>query len=108
MKKQTCIIPAILFLFITFISASQLFAQKKSNKKRSENKTEQNIILANNGLSHYSIVIPAHATPYELKAANVLQDYLLQISGAVLPVITADKHRSSYEIIMGQNERIDE
>jgi hypothetical protein len=37
-----------------------------------------------------------------------LQDYLLQVSGVALPVVAADKHRSSYEIILGQNERLDE
>ena len=93
---------------ITFIGISNACAQKKSTKKLSENNTEQKIILADNESSRYNIIIPTHATPDELKAATVLQDYLLQISGAALPVITADKHRTSYEIILGQNERLDE
>src|SRR5688572_446348 len=98
----------LLLLFITLICIQNLWAQKKSNKKSSEKNTEQKIILADNGFSRYNIIIPTHATPHELKTATILQDYLLQISGAALPVITADKHRSSYEIILGQNERLDE
>ncbi len=39
-----------------------------------------NIILAGNGLSAYRIVLPSFATIHEQKAAEVLQDYLLQIS----------------------------
>ena len=108
LKKRTYILPAMLFVYITFFCISGLLAQKKAGKKRSENKTEQKIILTDNGSSQYNIIIPTHATPYELRAATVLQDYLLQISGAALPVITADKSRKSYEIIIGQNERLDE
>ena len=43
-----------------------------------------------------------------LKASTVLQDYLLQISGAAIPIVAADKARSRYEIVLGQNERLDE
>jgi Domain of unknown function (DUF4838)/Glycosyl hydrolase family 67 N-terminus/F5/8 type C domain len=93
---------------ITLSCISSLLAQKKATKKNPENKTEQKIVLAENESSPYSIVTPIHATPDELKAATVLQDYLLQISGAALPVITADKSRRTYEIILGQNERLDE
>lgn len=106
--KQTHFIRTVLLLFITLICIPNLSAQKKSIKKSSENKTEQKIILTDNESSRYNIIIPTHATPGELKAATVLQDFLLQISGAALPVITADKHRTSYEIILGQNERLDE
>jgi hypothetical protein len=108
LKKRTYIIPGILFSLITLLCISNLAAQKKTSKKSFENKTEQKIVLTDNESSQYNIVIPTHATPDELKAATVLQDYLLQISGAALPVITADKHRRFYEIILGQNERLDE
>ena len=37
-----------------------------------------------------------------------MQDYLLQISGAAIPIVAADKARSRYEIVLGQNERLDE
>ncbi len=108
LEKRTHFIATILFLFITLIRISSLPAQKKAGKKPLENKTGQKIILTDNESSPYTIIIPTHATPAELKAAKILQDYLLQISGAALPVITADKSRRSYEIIIGQNERLDE
>ncbi|HET9279739.1 MAG TPA: DUF4838 domain-containing protein [Flavitalea sp.] len=98
----------VLYLSVALSVMPNVFAQKKANKKTSEVKTEEKIILADNGYSRYSIVIPTHATAEEQKAATVLQNYLLQISGTALPVITADKHRSPHEVILGQNERLDE
>jgi Domain of unknown function (DUF4838)/Glycosyl hydrolase family 67 N-terminus len=106
--NQTQIISAILFLLNTLIFFPNTVAQKKSKKKNAEHKVEQKIILADNGSSRYSIIIPTHASPEEQKAATILQDYLLQISGAALAVIAADKHKTPYEIILGQNERLDE
>jgi len=106
--QSTYIFRAFLVSLITLICIKSVPAQKKLNKKRSENKSEQKIILADNESSRYNIIIPKHATPNEIKAATVLQEYLLQISGTALPVITADKRKTSYEIILGQNERLDE
>jgi len=83
-------------------------AQKKKSRKVEIAPVQQNIVLTENGISPYRIVIPSSATLQEKKAATVLQDYLLEISGAALPVITADKPGSSCEIILGQNERLDE
>ena len=68
----------------------------------------QKIVLAENKSSQYKIVLPKHATTYELRAATVLQDYLIQVSGAALPIVTSDKSPKSQEIIIGQNERLDE
>jgi len=108
MKNRTFIKSAILFSLIIVFCNAGLIAQKKKRGKSAENKTEQELILTDNQSSLYSIVIPTHATPDEQKAATVLQDYLLQISGAALPVVTADKPAKPYEIILGQNERLDE
>ena len=55
----------------------------------------------------YRIVLPSSASAQEQKAATVLQDYLMQISGAAIPIISANKPGSKYEIILGQNERLD-
>src|SRR5688500_10461837 len=89
------------------VSVQTISAQKKSKKKPKVSK-EQSIVLAEDELSRYRIVIPSFATVHELKASTVLQDYVLQISSAVIPILTSDKHRSSYEIVLGQNERLDE
>ena len=107
LKKHAYIFSLALFSLITLSAVTNVFAQKKA-KKKSVATTEQKILLADNGYSHYKIILPAHATAYEQKAAVVLQDYLLQISGTALPVISAARHRSPYEIILGQNERLDE
>lgn len=97
-------IKTIAVLFLTLVSLSS-YSQKKQKKNTVP---QQNIILTDNQTSRYSILLPTTATAYEQKAAAVLQDYLLQISGAALPIIKADKHRSPYEIVLGQNERLDE
>jgi len=84
-------------------------AQKRKRKKK-ETPIEQNLIILTNDneTSSYRIVIPSSPTDHEKKAAEVLQDYLLQISGTALPVISVDKATSPYEIVLGQNERLDE
>ncbi len=103
--------PALyIFLFLTgiLLSAQHVSAQKKNRKKPEPSFVQPDIILAENEMSRYRIIIPSAATPNEVKAANILQDYLLEISGAALPVISADKHRSPYEIVLGQNDRLDD
>ncbi|MEO7962070.1 MAG: DUF4838 domain-containing protein, partial [Ginsengibacter sp.] len=108
MKKQIPIIPVILLLCMHLAWGHHLFGQKKMTNKNHQNLPAKKIVLAENGFSTYTIVTPAHATQAEQKAASVLQDYLIQIAGVALPVITADRHRSAFEIILGQNERLDE
>ena len=87
-------------------------AQKKKTKKtvvgtQGLASLQPEIILAQNGNSLYRIVLPSSASAQEQKAATVLQDYLMQISGAAIPIISANKPGSKYEIILGQNERLD-
>jgi hypothetical protein len=105
----------LVILIIGIVSIFQpASAQRKKNRKTEPvtmaQKTVpvvQNIVLADKGLTAYRIVIPSSATIHERKAAEVLQDYLLQISGTALPVLTADKKGSRYEILLGQNDRLD-
>lgn len=94
-------------LFSILLSSHPLSAQKKSKKKQKE-KVEQNIVLAEDEVSRYRIVVPTAATEHELKASTVLQNYLLQISGTAIPIVAANQHRSPYEILLGQNDRLDE
>ena len=68
----------------------------------------QSLVLVSEGESRYRIVVPSTPTDSEEKAANVLQDHLLQISGAAIPIVTADRPAIPYEIVIGQNERLDE
>lgn len=94
----------IISLGLTFVFHAS--AQRKAKKQKSI--PEAKIVLAENSLSRYTILIPAAPTIHEQKAAQVLQDYLIQISGAALPIVSATRHKSKYEIVLGQNERLDE
>ena len=100
-------------LILTFIYAiltipDSVYGQKKKRTKTSGPARVEGIVLAEDEMSRYRILVPSAATPMEKKAAAVLQQYLLEISGAALPVIAADQHRSAYEIVLGQNDRLDE
>lgn len=90
------------------IPAGSLSAQKKKSKKEIVKTLPAQITIAENGFSLYRIVIPSNATGQEQKAASVLQDYLLQISGAAIPIVSASRPGTKYEILLGQNERISE
>jgi hypothetical protein len=109
-KTRKLFVPIWIFLLVLgiLIPIQPVSAQKKKSRKTAIVSVQQNIVLAENGTSLYRIVIPSYATSQEQKAATVLQDYLLQISGTALPIVSADKPGSSYEIILGQNERLDE
>jgi len=101
------------FLAILFLSGILTFpedvnAQKKKQKSSSSLPAVTDIVLAENKMSRYRILIPSAATASEKKAATVLQQYLLEISGAALPVIPAGDHRYPYEIVLGQNDRLDD
>jgi hypothetical protein len=64
--------------------------------------------LTEGEFTRYRIVLPASPTQYESKASEVLQTILLEISGAALPIVSANEARSRYEVVLGQNERLDE
>lgn len=97
----------LLLIVVIFLPIVPVSAQKKSRKKVAKD-AQQHIVLTEDDMSRYRIVVPSAATPHELKASRVLQDYLLQISGVALPIVAADKGVSRYEIVLGQNERLDE
>ena len=97
----------ILSLIVCFFVSFPLSAQKKSRKKAVPVAAQQQIVLTQDGISRYRIVVPSAATLYETKASKVLQDYLLLISGAAVPIVSADKPVSPNEIVLGQNERLE-
>ncbi len=84
------------------------FGQKRKRKKEVVAIPQHIQLTQIDETSQYRIVIPSAASSHELKASKVLQNYLLQISGAALPIISAVKSTSPYEILLGQNERLDE
>lgn len=89
------------------LMASPLSAQKKK-RSRANTPPAGQIVLAENELTPYRIVLPASPSEDETEAAEVLRKYLLQISGAAFPLVKAPESKSKYEIVLGQNERLDE
>lgn len=63
------------------------------------------LTLIDSGASDYAIVRGANAGPSEMTAANELQNYLKQISGAQLPVVTDAAPAQAHEIIVGKTNR---
>jgi len=85
---------------------SETMAQKNKRKKAAAN--DQSIVLTEGGFTRYRIVLPSSPTVHEIKASEELKAYLLEISGAAIPVVSTRDARSKYEIVLGQNERLDE
>lgn len=96
-----------LFMLMSVLLATPAKAQK-SKKVKSTSNVERGIVVAEGKLSRYRIVVPSAASAHEQRAAEVLQSHLLSISGAALPIIPADQGRSPYEILLGQNDRLDD
>lgn len=74
----------------------------------SANTSAQPITLVEQGTSRYRIVLTATPTVHEAEAAEVLKEHLLEISGAALPIVHADRPVHPYEVVLGANERLDE
>lgn len=95
----------LLMLLLCSCLSIPAFAQKKSRKTTAP--AASSLVLTEGKQSRYRIVIPSSANEHEKRAAEVLQTHLLQISGAALPVIAANQSRSPFEIVLGQNDRLD-
>ncbi|MBV8251742.1 MAG: DUF4838 domain-containing protein [Chitinophaga sp.] len=63
--------------------------------------TDGDISLVSGGRSQYTIVTPATPTKAESKAASILQDYIQQISGARLPIMTETGYKGKLAIYVG-------
>ena len=61
----------------------------------------QALTLTKDGKSDYAIVLAANASPSEKHAANELQSFLREISGAELPIVGDDQPLKPHEIILG-------
>lgn len=111
LKAWLSIFFVLAFIFPIIPAEAQ---QKRKNKKAvvvqpaSLPVPRAQIELTRDSQSRYRIILPVHATVHEEKAAQLLQDYLIRISGAVLPIIKSNQATSAYEIVLGQNERLDE
>ncbi|HBE43155.1 MAG TPA: DUF4838 domain-containing protein [Bacteroidales bacterium] len=109
-QKLSSSLRLMVIILISITAATEpVLSQRRKIRKAEPVPVVQNIVLADKGFSQYRIIIPSYPTPDEKKAAEVLQDYMLQISDAALPVISVDRNRKGipFEIILGQNERLD-
>jgi hypothetical protein len=63
------------------------------------------LTLVRDGKSDYVIVLSAKASPSQQRAANELQSYVEQISGAKLPIQSDEKPTPPHAILLGTNVR---
>jgi len=68
----------------------------------------QGLEITESGNSKYKIVIPENATDIETRAAEELSSYIVQMSGAKIPVIHDNEEESDFEILIGKSNRIPE
>jgi hypothetical protein len=64
------------------------------------------LLLAANGTSDYTIVVPAKSTAQEEKAAALVQHWLEQMSGVALPVVKDSTAAHPHEISIGYTDRM--
>ncbi|MBC7289384.1 MAG: DUF4838 domain-containing protein, partial [Armatimonadetes bacterium] len=64
------------------------------------------LVIAENGRSDFVIVVGADASPSEKHAANELQHFLKEISGAELPIKDDTGPVGPHEIILGDNAHL--
>lgn len=64
-------------------------------------------VIAEGSKSAYQIVISAQATPPVQHAAEELQRFLAEITGATLPIVADDKAADSPAILVGPSARLD-
>ena len=67
---------------------------------------ESKLTLADNGASPYRIVIAQSASPSEKHAAEELQTFLEQTTGARLPIVTDESPPQDREILLGDSTRL--
>ena len=67
--------------------------------------TGPTVTIAQNGQSEYKIIRGQNCSPSEKYAAEVLQDYLRQISGVTIPIFTDTEPSAEKEIVVGRTNR---
>lgn len=69
---------------------------------------EGDMVLTKDGKSAYTIVLSKDASPSEKHAAMELKDFLFQISGARLPIVTEGDFRPAKMIVLGDGDTLRE
>ena len=83
----------LIVLICLLVTIEPVLSQRKKSKSTKTVPVTSNILLADKGTTLYRIIIPSHPSPDVLKAAEILQGYILRISGAALPLISVEKNR---------------
>jgi hypothetical protein len=67
--------------------------------------TAQELVIVDDGVSAYSIIVPREATPLEMKSAKVLQDYVKRVSGKQMPIIKEGDNATPSAIYIGHTKK---
>lgn len=68
-------------------------------------KNETQLKLVSNAKSKYKIILSDQAKPQEVEAANILKNYLYQISNVSFEIVSDIQIPSNYEILIGKLNR---
>ena len=66
------------------------------------------LVLADHGRTRYTIVIASAASPATRHAADELQGFLHEMTGADLPIVSDTTPATSHEILIGDSDRLHE
>lgn len=58
------------------------------------------ITLVSAGKSDFTIVVSSKATPFDNRAATMLQTYIQKLSGSLLPIVVSDKPNAKNQILI--------
>jgi len=67
--------------------------------------TAQQLVIVNDGVSDYSIIVPREASPLEMKSAKVLQDYMKRVSGKQMPIMKEGDNATPNAIYIGHTKK---
>jgi hypothetical protein len=65
----------------------------------------QEVLIADEAGSTYSIVVPAEPTALETRSAKVLQDYIKRVSGRQLAIVNEGKATTAHSIYLGHTRK---
>lgn len=101
-RHRRFILAGFLICFVT----GWLVAQRQRKEAALTSVPAYTMVLAEGPVSLYRIILPVAATAQEEKAATVLQQHVLKITGAALPIVRDNETMYPYEIIIGQSKRL--
>jgi hypothetical protein len=88
------------FLLLSLCSMLILSALSRASE------TSERLVLADHGQSEYKIVLPEKASPSERYAAEELNRFVKEMTGADLPIVSDEEPASAHEILLGENAHL--